>query len=163
MRQIPLHTKDGVHGLHFAKVDDDDYARVARHRWFLKREKGGRLLYAKRNAKRGEPTLMHRFILELDPSLMTDHIDHDGLNNQRSNLRACNCSQNTSNQRVHRDSASGERCIYKRNRRSPWVVDISKGGIRHVRNFLSLTDAIEYRNAKLREIHGEFANLERGQ
>src|SRR5258706_4731790 len=42
---------------------------------------------------------MHRLILQPPAGLWTDHIDGDGLNNRRSNLRAATPSQNMANRR----------------------------------------------------------------
>ena len=44
---------------------------------------------------------MHRVIAGItDPSIKVDHKDHDSLNNQCSNLRACSNQQNSFNMRV---------------------------------------------------------------
>lgn len=42
---------------------------------------------------------MHRWILGVkDEKVLVDHIDHNGLNNQKSNLRIVSCGQNKKNQ-----------------------------------------------------------------
>ena len=82
----------------FALVDDTDYERLNKFKWFTKRYKNS--CYAARNGnKRGDKLiLMHRIILNTPEDMETDHIDGDGLNNQKSNLRVVTKKQNGQNQ-----------------------------------------------------------------
>jgi hypothetical protein len=76
-------------------VDEADVELISRHNWSITNGyvKSGR-------------TLMHRFILGVtDPNKHIDHIDHNRLNNQRSNLRICTRSENQHN-RVKQKSTS---------------------------------------------------------
>ena len=52
--------------------------------------------------------LMHRLILDAPDHLEVDHIDGDGLNNRRSNLRLATKSQNASNRRVIKPGKSSQ-------------------------------------------------------
>jgi hypothetical protein len=100
-KQIPLASG------HVVLVDDEDYDRVSALRWF--RLKNGKNDYAGRWAVRGKRLLlMHRFILDVDgdPSVLIDHANGNGLDNQRANLRHASRSQNGAN--------GGKRLIYAR-------------------------------------------------
>ena len=66
---------------------------------------------------------LHRLLLGFPSGLDVDHIDGDGLNNRRSNLREATRSQNLRNQRVSKDSASGLKGI-------TWYPDRAKWGAR---------------------------------
>lgn len=99
--KIPLHGIGGVVG--FALVDACDYERVASRRWH--RHSAGYAHTAIRE-KRGEKgrhlQLMHRFVLGLEKSrrgapIVVDHINHDRLDNRRSNLRLCSHAENLRN------------------------------------------------------------------
>ena len=81
-----------------AFVDDDDYEKVFKFCWIAYISKNK--VYAQANMRhghRGSPLVtMHRLILGLKrgDGLEADHIDGNGLNNQKSNLRACTHKQN---------------------------------------------------------------------
>ena len=47
--------------------------------------------------KNGKKIRMHRFIMNAKPGQQIDHKDHNGLNNQKSNLRFCNTAENRRN------------------------------------------------------------------
>lgn len=65
---------------------------------------------------------IHRIILDAPRGTIVDHIDHDGLNNKRSNLRLVTQSQNQQNRpRANRNSKSGVRGVYFHDKRGKWV------------------------------------------
>lgn len=92
---------------YFVLVDDDDYERVNQHKWFLMKlyHCGNDKMYARRyEGKTSDGTykaiLMHRFILdEFDRKVKIDHINHNGLDNTKLNLRKCTHSENLQNSR----------------------------------------------------------------
>src|SRR5882724_7878623 len=73
-----------------ALVDDEDFERVNQFKWFLLTSNLHDKLYAYSRV----PGLMHRFIMSAPTGFDVDHIDNDGLNDQKSNLRICTRSQN---------------------------------------------------------------------
>jgi hypothetical protein len=101
MREIEL-TRGKV-----ALVDDEDYEWINSFNWYAQRCGGKNKRFYAARCKRinGKLTtiLMHRQILKTPEGLETDHIDGDGLNNQRKNLRACSKSQNLMNQQVQKN------------------------------------------------------------
>ena len=106
MREIPLSQSK------VARVDNADYDLVSQHTWSA--VQGQNTWYAHTNIRvNGKHTIlvMHRLILGLEPSdkKHTDHVDHNGLNNQRTNIRVCSRSQNAANSQKHKDG----RCKYK--------------------------------------------------
>lgn len=78
----------------FAIVDKADYEWLNRHRWHTSCF-GGKT-YARRNTKTSS-IMMHRAILCAPKGLVVDHIDGNGLNNRRSNLRVCTQAENCRN------------------------------------------------------------------
>jgi hypothetical protein len=94
MKTIPL-----TRGL-VSIVDDDDYEMLIRYKWYAKIKKNGKYIYAARarwENKTRQTTLMHRVILNPPPRMEIDHIDGNGLNNQRSNIRIVTRRQNGQN------------------------------------------------------------------
>ena len=78
-----------------ATVDDADYETVSKYKWTGLSAHRSLTVYA-RTSIAGKTVYMHRMILAPDPDLEVDHIDANGLNNQRSNLRAVTHGQNIS-------------------------------------------------------------------
>lgn len=91
MKTIPL-TKG-----YSALVDDADYPELIKHRWHVLSFPGGKRYaarYAYQKDTRGKQILMHRQLTGVARGQVVDHRDHDGLNNQRDNLRVCSTAQN---------------------------------------------------------------------
>lgn len=93
MKRIELHSRK-YPGL-YALVSDEDYESVNSHRWWPRLDSTGKF-YARARVTPGDrkESLMHQFLTGLDD---VDHIDGDGLNNQRSNLREATRQQQCGN------------------------------------------------------------------
>ena len=90
-------------------VDDSDYERLSKIKWSASPDK--RTVYVighGRDDSGSRITIrMHREILNLkDSKIQVDHIDGNGLNNQKCNLRLCSPVENSRNSRGHRGSLS---------------------------------------------------------
>jgi len=144
-------------------VDDIDYVYLKEHKWFL--GKNGRLRYAQRQIrdrvvlnKRGEKKCihvsMHRVIMQAPKGVNIDHIDGDGLNNRRGNLRLSTHSQNLWNQRSKK-RFKGVFCAGKK-----WRVCITASGItHHLGSFTQEIAAAKEYDKLAKILHGEFACL----
>ncbi len=147
MKEIPL-TRGQV-----ALIDDADFNELSRYKWCVMR------IYACRfEGRRCIP--MHRQILQAPAELEVDHIDGNGLNNQRSNLRLCTTSQNQQNSRRRTDNTSGYKGVSFDQRRGRWKAQIRVNGKRIT---LGRYDDIEHAAAAYHEAalryHGEFARF----
>jgi hypothetical protein len=147
-----------------AQVDDADFEFVSQWKWYVQVQ-GGRI-YARRDTwdkqtKRRVKIYMHRALMAPPQHLHVDHIDHDGLNNQRSNLRVATNSQNSANGR-HSVGRSGYRGveIVARCRAAPFSAYISVDGRkRHVGRFHSAEEAAIARDVAALKQYGQFAKL----
>jgi hypothetical protein len=141
----------------FAHVDPQDYPALVRHKWCAAKQ--GNSWYAVRTDGQRQ-VRMHRVIASAPPGLVVDHIDHDGLNNVRRNLRLCTQQQNARNQRPQQGGSSQfiGVCWLKNERK--WWARIQKDGRQQS---LGLYDderqAARVRDAAALAQHGEFASL----
>lgn len=117
--EVPLASGRGV-----ALVDEEDAPRVLLHRWYRHEVKG------KVYARSSTAGYLHRFLMEPPGSLTVDHIDGDGLNNRRSNLRICTHAENQQN-RDHAQGASGYRGVSWWKTRGLWTVRVKVNGVVH--------------------------------
>lgn len=73
-----------------AIVDDDDYERVIRFKWYATVHSNGKNIYAQRIVTRNgnsSTELMHRLIMRVPPGLAVMHVNNNGLDNRKENLR----------------------------------------------------------------------------
>ena len=156
MREIQL-TQGQV-----AIVDDSDYESLSQWKWQAYWNKATRSYYAVRTERIGPHekrwVLMHRQILGLQygERSQSDHVDHDTLNNSRSNLRQASKSQNMANRRLNRTTRSGFKGVglhvYKN--RVSYVVRVADEWIGTFKD--AITAAVAYnREAVCR--YGEYA------
>lgn len=76
-------------------VDDEDYEWLSQWKWCAKDGRNGNF-YAFR-ASKNKSTYMHRLILDTPKGKVTDHINGNGLDNRRINLRICSYRENSHN------------------------------------------------------------------
>ena len=156
MIKVPLVGK--YKGL-YAIVDDCD-AWVLKFRWCGIKPRN--IIYAVVSTrKKGlNGTRLHRLILGLKKGDSgVDHIDGDGLNNLRNNLRLATNSQNQMNQRKYRGTS-----IYKgitwHKRDKKWNTQIAKDSkLIYLGYYISEMEAAKTYDKKARELFGEFAKL----
>ncbi len=147
----------------FTMVDDDDFEYLNQWKWYAALFTGAKTYYAVRvdytNGKR--TILMHRVILELtDRKVKADHRDHNGLNNQRKNLRSATHSQNIKNTCSRKNSTSKFLGVHWEKERNKWKAEItSNRKTKRIGRFDREIDAAVAYNKAAIEIHGEFANL----
>ncbi len=99
-------------------VDDEDYDRVINYgKWHIMRTGGGE--YANYVTSNGfqchSPSVrLHRFILGLsnNDGKIVDHINRDGLDNRKENLRIVTFSLNGHNRKLQKNNKSGYRGVY---------------------------------------------------
>lgn len=68
---------------------------------------------------------MHREIMKCPAGMFVDHIDRNGLNNQKFNLRIVTHQQNMMNMCMRKDNTSGYTGVYWRKRNKKWEVYFS--------------------------------------
>jgi hypothetical protein len=94
MKRIRLGNR-GNKPIKYALIDDADFPLIDPYYWHL--DKDG---YAQTQIN-GKRMLMHRLILDAPRHLVTDHKDHNRLNNRRNNIRLATRGQNAANRRCY--------------------------------------------------------------
>lgn len=91
---------------------------------------------------------------------VVDHINGNGLDNRRENLRISTQAQNLWNAKKHKDSSSIYKGVSKRRNDTNWSARIMKNGkAQHIGMFTTETEAASAYNRVAKELFGEFAIL----
>lgn len=143
-----------------ALVDDQDYDLVSRYTWYL-----GKNGYPESRMPKSEGKKLmrlHHLILpnKSKQGLFVDHINMNGCDNRRSNLRYATKSENMRNRNAPSQNTSGFKgvmwCTYTKKWRS-WIQVNNK---RHeIGRFVNRLQAAEAYNKAALRLHGDFAKL----
>lgn len=146
---------------HEVKVDDEDYQKLSAFKW-SRTISGGGNIYARRTVK-GGTVPMHREILGLKTGekVFVDHINGDGLDNRKENLRLCSRAENNKNRRNRKTGNDKYMGIY----REKSGIKIWRATIKHNNKSIYLghhateEEAAHVYNVAALKYHGEFAAL----
>jgi len=158
MKEIKLYNSELV-----TLIDDADFKKYGDISWrvqpsvytnYCRKWMGGRLVY------------LHRLILGLvDPKIHVDHINGDGLDNRRINLRTVTSSQNHMNRRKQllrsgKPPSSKHKGVHLFKRDGTWMAYASINGVRYFLGYHKKeVDAALAYNKFAKEHYGEFAKL----
>jgi hypothetical protein len=137
----------------FALVDAEDYERLKDYKWHVNRSGPRGTIYAGRR-ERNRLILMHRQIMNPPKGKVVDHINGNGLDNRRCNLRICDQRQNAHNNRGHADRKS--RFLGVNPTGDKWF---GKVGREYLGVFDDEVEAAKARDRKAQELYGEHAWL----
>ncbi len=145
----------------YALIDADDWLLIKDYAWQLKSDSKNK--YAKTTIKVNGDKInlkMHRVILGLsDPAIHVDHINHNGLDNRRCNIRLCNSNTNSHNTRP-RGGTSIYKGVFYQKRTGSYVsyITVNKKKL-HIGCFKNEIEAAKSYDEKAKEFFGEFAYL----
>lgn len=155
MKKIIINSKK--HGVHEVLLDDEDYDSISKYKWYVIKNKN--TFYAQRNEKK-TVIKMHRQILKIRNSYLVDHKDHNGLNNQKYNLRECTTKQNNMNKLPYgKINISGVDIRNNKNGNSYRVRIVVNGKRIYLGTYKTLDVALNIRNENAIKYHGEFAYI----
>jgi len=133
-------------------LDDEDFDKISKFKWSLLVGRDGQK-YARFNM------FMHREILSAPFGMVVDHIDRDGLNNTKNNLRICSKGQNSYNSKGS-FKTSRFKGVSRKNGHKRWGAAICHRGKNYELGFFNTEEeaAISYDREAL-HLFGEYAYL----
>ena len=146
---------------YFTQVDDWEFERLSAYKWHTQISPKRKAIYAVTSRSRFDgkqvSILMHTLVLRREGHI--DHKDGDGLNNQKSNLRVANRSQNGANQgKDRREHSSVYKGVYWRKDNGVWKAGITVNQKKiHIGMFKEECDAALAYNLVAEKLFGEFA------
>lgn len=144
-----------------ALVDREDYDRVAVHKWHAIKAKC--TWYAERGIKidgRNSTIGLHRELMNAQPGELIDHIDGDGLNCRRSNMRRTDYQGNARNRRMNRTNRHGFKGVRPTAASGRWTAEITIGGkSHHLGTYDTAEEAARAYDARAAIAHGQYARL----
>jgi hypothetical protein len=153
LRSIEL--TQGKHAL----IDEEDYVKVGPYKWCYSSSNGYAVSRRRVDGVK-EVLLMHRLVHDTPKGLITDHINHDKLDNRRENLRTCTRHENNRNMPLRSNNKSGYKGVYWHAARGKWQANIRHCGEEfYLGLFTDKHEAAEAYNRKAVELFGVFASL----
>jgi len=155
MKKIPL-----TQGK-FALVDDGDYGDLSGYTWYAAKNRN--TYYAQRSKTiSGKPKVikMHRVIMGLHfgDGKQIDHINGNGLDNQRANLRFCTNQENLRNQKATKNCSSQFKGVNFHKKAMKWQARICVNNKdKHLGSFDTEIEAAKAYNEAAKELFGDYA------
>lgn len=142
----------------FALVDDEDFPILDKVSWYFNSHG-----YADRKPRK-KSLSMHRFLMGDPKGMKIDHINGDGLDNRKANLRICTHQQNLYNSKLSKKNKSGYKGVSwdKVNKKWRATVHVTTGSttkIVQIGRFSNAKLAAQAYDLAARKHYGEFARL----
>jgi len=152
-----------------ALVDDKDFESLNKYKWTYHRDKRKHTGYVVRGVQLRDGSKrtikIHRAILGLNygDKRQGDHIDGNGLDNRRTNLRIVTSKQNQWNMRIPKNNTSGYKGVTYHAESGKWRARISFGNKQSesLGLFTSKENAALAWNKAALKYRGEYARLNR--
>jgi hypothetical protein len=139
-------------------VDDEDFEYLNQFKWCA--AKINKNYYASKG-RSINLIKMHRLIMKTPKGFVVDHIDHNTLNNQKSNLRNCLSRQNTANRTPSGTSKYLGVSVFKTGKFKGKISGyITANKKRYSLGYFKTEEAAARKYDEMAKMcHGEFANL----
>lgn len=114
------------YGKFYAKIDLNDVDKCREYRWHIRKcNKQNYDCFYVGTIANGKTILLHRFILNDPHGKDVDHINRNGLDNRRNNLRTCNDSTNRMNTKLYISNSSGHKGVCWSKKQNKWIAYIA--------------------------------------
>jgi len=163
IRQVRVHGNTAFVTLtkgYVAIIDADDLEIVNTSNWYASVKP--RTVYAIRavyNNGTQQILRLHRIIMKAPFGMEVDHINGNGLDNRKINLRVVSKNENAKNKRMNLNNSSGFKGVSWSNKRGKWLSQIQHDGTAiYLGCYLSKEEAYEVYCAASEKYHGEFGS-----
>ena len=156
MKKIKVVSK--AHGTHYILIDNDDYDAINKYKWSITKPRN--TYYAVREFNK-KSTLLHRFLLNVKKrNKHVDHINGNGLDNRKENLRICTCKENNRNSKLSKNNTSGYKGVSWAKNMNKWESYITADRKRYGLGYFKCKHdaAMAYNTAALK-YHKDYASL----
>lgn len=146
----------------YALVDDDDAEPVGQFKWNARPNRTGLVWYAARTVwiPDGQRFITQRMHSLITGFVRTDHINGDGLDNRRSNLREASHAENQRNQWKTHGTSRYKGVSLNNGKGKPWHAQLRIGGSTlHLGRYDAEEDAALAYDVAARRLFGDFAAL----
>ena len=145
-----------------AIVDDWWFDELNQYKWFAQWQPDTKSFRAVRSSSRllgkRKFILMHVVIAGTPNRMVTDHINHNTLDNREINLRVCTCSQNLTNRGKQANNTSGYKGVFEDGKN--WLAQIRFNGKQYyLKTWPTKEQAARAYDEAAKRLHGEFADL----
>lgn len=145
-------------------IDAYDYDLVKEYRWFYNKPKNSNSGYVLTNIRidgKQKILKMHRLLMSFpDKSLDIDHINRNGCDNRRCNLRICTHQENQMNTSKQKNNKSNYKGVYFHKRDKKYISSIRfNKKLIHLGYFEDPIEAAKAYDKKAKELFKEFAVL----
>jgi len=140
-----------------AIVDDNDFDELNKYKWYTKHQCRNYYVVRHHPLNHGRLIWMHRIIMGDNHGMDIDHINGNGLDNRKINLRFCTRSQNNQNQRMRNKKFKG---FSKRDNTYQARITVSGKRI-YIGSYRSQIGAALAYNIAAKLYFGDFARLNR--
>jgi hypothetical protein len=163
MKKIPLcKNSKKKRNKYFALVDDEDFEELNKYNWHVTIDKRNHIYACRHDYRDGKcisTPRMHRMIMDCPPNLVVDHINGDGLDNRKENLRICTHLQNCHNRGKSKNNTTGYKGVGFRKDRQVFIARLRyKRKLLQLGEYKTKEEAFEVYKQKATELLGEFAN-----
>lgn len=139
----------------YALVDDEDFNYLNQWRWHI--AWNGYVVRGEYNGGNYKNFFLHRVIIKTPKGMFTDHINHNRLDNRKSNLRICTKSQNGFNRNKQKNNTSGYKGVTFEKQTKKWVARIRfNGQMKTIGRFFNPEEASEAYKQVALKLCGEF-------
>lgn len=146
-----------------ALIDDEDFEKVSKFKWCAWR--GDKIWYALSCIPGSDPqkfVRLHRLVVGAKDGEEVDHINYDGLDCRKGNLRRCTKSQNGHNRERYRCNTSGFKGVFNRRNgeKNPFIANITFNKKRfYLGVYAKAEDAARAYNESAKKYFGDFARI----